>query len=133
VYFMSLDSGLEVTSPEDGSKTGPGIGLRWNGTSQGEFVQVFVDGVCNYAGNDSEIDLYLARGKHEIAVRSVDDCGRVSYGPPDLSASLNIRVAPSPWKPVLLLLSLFALLAVLLLLLAPRLRRMLRTRKRTAK
>jgi hypothetical protein len=133
VYFMSLDSGLEVTSPEDGSKTGPGIGLRWNGTSQGEFVQVFVDGVCNYAGNDSEIDLYLARGKHEIAVRSVDDCGRVSYGPPDLSATLNIRVAPSPWKPVLLLLSLFALLAVLLLLLAPRLRRMLRTRKRTAK
>ncbi len=133
VNFLNLSTHLQVTSPEDGAKIGPSIDLRWEGTTGGEFVQVFVDGVCNYAGNDSEVGLYLGRGEHEIVIRSVDDYGRISYGPSDLGEPLTVKVTPSPWKPVLLMLSLFVLLAVILLLFTPRLHRMWRARQRSAK
>jgi hypothetical protein len=66
-------------------------------------------------------------------VRSVDDCGRISYGPSDLSAPLTIKVTPSPWKPAWLVLSLFALLAVVLLLFYARLHRTWRARRRAVK
>lgn len=129
-YFMSLSTPLEIAAPEEGARTGPVVGLAWEGASEGEFVQVFVGGVRNYSGNDAGVDLQLSRGKHEIVVRSVDDYGRVSYGPSDLGSPLTIEVTPSLWKPVLLVMSLFALLAVTLLLSAPRLHRMLRARRR---
>jgi len=66
-------------------------------------------------------------------VRSVDDCGRISYGPSDLSAPVTIKVTPSPWKPVLLVVSLFALIAIILLLFYARLHRTWRARRRAAK
>ena len=133
VNFLNLSTHLQVTSPEDGAKTGPSIDLKWEGTTGGEFVQVFVDGICNYAGNDSEVDLYLGRGEHEIVIRSVDDYGRISYGPSDLGEPLTVKVTPSPWNPVLLMLSLFVLLVIILLLFVPRLHRMWRARQRSAK
>ncbi|MDM7998822.1 MAG: PQQ-binding-like beta-propeller repeat protein [Dehalococcoidia bacterium] len=132
-YFLSLNSGLEVTSPSPGAKTGSIVGVRWEGNSQGEFVQVFVDGVRNYSGSASSVDLQLSRGRHEIVVRSVDDCGRISYGPSDLGAPLTITVTSSPWKPVLLLLSLFVLLAFTMLLFYARLHRTWRARRRAAR
>jgi len=131
VYYLDTDAHLQVTSPADGSSTGPVVGVRWEGASEGGFVQVFVDGVRNYTGNDSGVDLYLARGRHDIVVWSIDDYGRILYGPSDLSAPVSIKVTPSFWKPVLLVLSLFALLAMTGLLFYSRLHRVWRVRRRT--
>ncbi|MBN2098252.1 MAG: hypothetical protein JW753_01500, partial [Dehalococcoidia bacterium] len=83
--------------------------------------------------NGLESELFLARGNHTIFVRSVDDCGRISYSPSDLGAPLTVKVAPSPWKPVWLLVSLFALLAITLALFYARLHRTWRARRRAAK
>ena len=133
VCYLRIGSDLEVTSPEDGARTEPIVGVQWLGSTDGDFSQVFVDGVRNDVTNGFESQLYLGRGNHGIVVRSVDDYGRISYSPSDLSAPLAIKVAPSPWKPVWLVLSLFALLAIVLLLFYPRLQRTWRARKRAAK
>ncbi|MBN2098255.1 MAG: PQQ-binding-like beta-propeller repeat protein [Dehalococcoidia bacterium] len=132
VYYLDTSTPLDVTSPADGAKTGPVVPIRWDGTSDGEFVQVFVDGVRNHAGNGSGVDLYLACGKHDIVVRSTDDCGRISYSPADLSKPLTAKVTPSLWKPILLLLSLFVLLSFVMLLFHARLHRIWRARWRGA-
>ncbi len=132
IYFLSLNSGLEVTSPDSGAKTGPVVGVRWEGTGEGDFVQVFVDGVRNYAGNDPGVDLYLARGRHDVVAWSIDDCGRILYSPSDLESPLAVKVTPSPWKPVLLVLTLFVLLAAMGLFGYARLNRMWRARRRKA-
>ena len=132
-YYLNTDASLQVTSPADGARTGPTVGIRWEGTSEGEFVQVFVDGVRNHTTNGFEADLYLARGRHDIVVWSIDDYGRILYGPSDLSTPVAIKVTPSPWKPVLLVLSLLVLLATIVLLFYTRLHRMLRARRRVAK
>ena len=129
-YFLDTTAHLEVTSPANGASTGPIVKVRWEGTSEGDSVQVFVDGVRNYAGNDSGADLYLAHGKHEIVVRSVDDYGRILYGPSDLSAPVGIKVTPSPWRPILLVLCVFVLLVMMVLLFYARLHRMVRARRR---
>ena len=109
------------------------VAVRWEGTSKGDFVQVFVDGVRNHSGNDTGVDLYLARGEHDIVVRSIDECGRILYGPLDLSAPVTIKVTPSPWKPVLLALNLFVLPAMIALLFYARLHRVWRARRTAAK
>jgi hypothetical protein len=132
-YFLDVNAHLQVTSPEDGAKTGPSVGVGWEGPTEGDFSQVFVDGVRNDMTNTFEAGLYLARGEHDIAVRSVDDCGRISYGPSDLSAPVSIKVTPSFWKPVLFVLSLFALLAMIVLLFYARLHRIWRARRRGAR
>jgi hypothetical protein len=132
-YFLNMNSGLQVTSPEDGAKTGPTVEVSWEGPTDGDFSQVFVDGVRNDITNGFGTDLYLGRGAHDIVIRSVDDYGRISYGPSDLSAPTTIKVAPSPWKPVWLVLSLFTLLAVIVLLFYARLHRMWRARRRATK
>jgi hypothetical protein len=133
VYLLDVNAELQVTSPEDGAKTSPSVGVRWEGPTDGDFSQVFVDGVRNDLTNGFESELFLARGNHTIVVRSVDDCGRISYGPSDLSAPVTIKVTPSPWKPVLLVVSLFALIAIILLLFYARLHRTWRARRRAAK
>lgn len=132
-YFLDTNARFKVTSPADGARTGPVVPVRWEGCYEGDFVQVFVDGVSNYEGNGSGVDLYLARGQHDIVVRSVDDCGRISYGPSDLGSPLTITVTPSPWKPVLLVLTLFVLMAMIVLLFYTRLHRTWRARRRAAK
>jgi hypothetical protein len=133
VCYLRIGSGLELTSPEDGENTEPIVGVRWEGPTDGAFSQVFVDGRRNDITNGSKSELFLARGDHSIVVRSIDDYGRVSYSPSDLNAPLAIKVAPSPWKPMWLVLSLLVLSAIVLLLFSPRLHRMLRARRRAAK
>jgi outer membrane protein assembly factor BamB len=130
VCFLRIRPDLQVTLPEDGAKTRPTLRVKWEGSTDGDFCQVYVDEVRKDMSNDSEARLYLAPGEHTVLVRSVDDCGRISYSPSDLRAPLTIKVAPSPWKPVWLVLSLFALLTVILLLSIPRLHRVLRARRR---
>jgi hypothetical protein len=131
--FLHMNADLQVTSPENEARTEPNVGVRWDGPSDGDFSEVFVDGVRNDTTNGLDAGLYLGRGDHDIVVRSVDDCGRISYGPSDLSAPLTIKVTPSPWKPAWLVLSLFALLAVVLLLFYARLHRTWRARRRAVK
>jgi len=133
ICLLRLGSGLQVTSPDDGARMEPIVGVEWEGPTDGAFSQVFVDGIRNDITNGFESDLFLGRGNHTIVVRSVDDYGRISYSPSDLSAPLAIKVAPSPWKPVLLVLILFILLAMIVLLFHARLHRMLRARRQTAK
>jgi hypothetical protein len=133
ICYLRIDSDLEVTSPEDGARTEPIVGVEWQGSTDGDFSQVFVDGVRNDITNGHESELFLARGNHTIVVRSIDEYGRISYGPSDISAPLAIKVAPSPWKPVWLVLTLFTLLVAVLLLLYARLHRTWRARKRAAK
>jgi hypothetical protein len=133
ICFLRIGADLEVTSPDDGARTGPTVGVKWDGPTDGDFSQVFVDGVRNDITNGFESELYLGRGDHGIVVRSVDDCGRISYGPADLGTPVSIKVAPSPWKPAWLILSLFALLAIVLLLFYARLHRTWRARRRAAK
>lgn len=132
-YFLDTGVSLRITSPAQGASTGPTVDVRWEGTGEGEFVQVFVDGVRNHTGNGSEARLYLGRGEHDIVVWSIDDCGRILYGPADLGAPISIRVTPSPWMPVMLVLTLLATVAFILALLYPRLHRTLRARRRAAK
>ena len=127
--FLRLDAELQVNSPQDGSSTGPTVGVSWESPSEGGSSQVFVDGVRNDITNGSKSDLYLGRGAHQIVVRSVDDCGRISYGPSDLDAPVTIVVAASPWRPVWLVLVLAALLAVVLALFYHRLHRAWRARR----
>lgn len=131
--FLRTDADLQITSPENEARTGPTVGVAWEGPSEGDFSQVFVDGVRNDITNSLGGDLYLGRGNHDIVVRSVDECGRIAYGPADLGFPVAIKVAPSPWKPIWLVLSLFALLAVIVLLFYARLHRMWRARKRAVK
>ena len=125
---LHLDADLLATSPEDGANTGPTVGVSWESPSGGS-SQVFVDGVRSEITNGSKSDLYLGRGAHQIVVRSVDDCGRILYGPSDLDAPVTIIVAASPWRPVWLALVLAALLAVVLALVYPRLHRAWRARR----
>jgi len=132
-YFLDMNTHLKVTSPESGSKTNPSVAVKLEGTSDGEFVQVFVDGVRNRTSNDTQIELYLAHGEHDIVVSSIDEYGRMSYSPADLGAPVTIKVTPSGWRPLLLVLALFVLLAIILLLFYARLHRMWRSRRRTAK
>ena len=131
-YFLDTGVSLRITSPAQGASTGPTVDVRWEGTGEGEFVQVFVDGVRNHTGNGSGIQLYLGRGDHDIVVWSIDDCGRILYGPADLGAPISIRVTPSPWMPVMLVLTLLVTVAFILALLYPRLHRTLRARRRAA-
>ncbi len=132
IYFLNTSASLRITSPAQGASTGPTVGVRWEGTGEGEFVQVFVDGVRNHIGNGSGIQLYLGRGDHDIVVWSIDDCGRILYGPADLGAPISIRVTPSPWMPVMLVLTLLVMAAVILAFICPRLHRILRARRRAA-
>jgi hypothetical protein len=132
-YYLNTDASLQVTSPADGARTGPTVGVRWEGSTDGDFAQVFVDGVRNHTTNGSRADLYLARGEHDVVVWSIDDYGRTLYGPSDLSAPITIKVTPSLWKPILLVLSLFVLAAFTVLLFYARLHRMLRARRRAAR
>ena len=131
--FLNLSSDLQVTSPEDGAKTRPIVGVEWQGPTDGDFSQVFVDGVRNDVTNGFVSELFLGRGNHTIVVRSVDDYGRISYSPSDLGSPLTIKVTPSPWKPVLLVISLFGLVAFIVLLFYARLHRMWRARRRAAR
>jgi len=133
VCYLRIGSDLEVTSPEDGARTEPIVGVQWLGSTDGDFSQVFVDGVRNNITSGCESELFLARGNHAIVVRSTDEYGRISYSPSDMSAPLAIKVTPSPWKPVWLVLSLSVLLAMVLLLFYARLQRTWRARKRAAK
>ena len=130
VYFLSIDSSLQITSPEAGARTGPSVGITWEGSTEGDFVQVFVDGVRFDMTNNPKAELHLDRGEHAIVVRSIDDYGRISYGPSDMSSPLTVKVAPSPWGAVLLVLALFALIGIVLLLFYARLHRMWRARRR---
>lgn len=131
-YFLKLDSALKITSPDSGAKTGPSVSLRWEGTTADDFTQVFVDGVRYDTGYRSKADLRLGRGQHDIVVMSIDEYGRVSYGPPDIGSPLTITVTPSPWKSLLLVLSLLASVAFVLLLFYARLHRRWRARGRAA-
>jgi hypothetical protein len=133
VCFLNTTSDLQVTLPEDGAKTRPTLRVEWEGSTDGDFCQVYVDEVRKDMSNGSEGRLYLAPGEHTIVVRSVDDYGRISYSPSDMSAPLAIKVAPSPWKPVLLVLNLFVLVAFIVLLFYARLHRIWRARRRAAK
>ncbi len=131
--FLSMGSHLQVTSPQDGARMGPTVGVKWDGSTDGDFSQVFVDGVRNDITNGFESELFLARGSHTVVIRSIDDSGRISYSPSDLSAPLAIKVSPSPWKPVLIVASLFALIAIILLLFYARVHRTWRARRRATK
>jgi hypothetical protein len=132
-FFLRTGASLEVSVPENGARTGPSVEVAWEGPAEGDFSEVLVDGVRNDMTNGLEADLYLGRGEHDITVRSVDDWGRISYGPADLGSPVTITVAPSPWRPVWLVVSLLALAAVALALFYARLHRAWRARKRAAK
>lgn len=125
---LRLEADLQVTSPDDGASTGPTVAVSWESPSGG-LSQVFVDGVRNEITHGSRSELYLSGGEHRIVVRSVDDWGRVSYGPADLDTPVIIGVGSSPWKPAWLVLGLFALLALVLALFYPRLHRARRARR----
>lgn len=132
-FFLRVDPRLEITSPQNGSRMGPDVELAWEGPAEGDFSQVLVDGVCCDVTGGARSALYLGRGEHHITVRSIDDWGRTSYGPADMDAPLTVIVAPSPWKPVWLVLTLAALGAAALALSYPRLHRAWRARKRAAR
>ncbi len=125
--YLRLDAGLQVASPGDGDRTGPTVGVSWEGAPGGG--QVFVDGACYDITSGPQSRLYLGQGERRIVVRSIDDWGRASYAPADLGAPITINVTPSFWKPAWLVLGLLALGAVTLALFYPRLRRSWRARR----
>ena len=79
VYFLNMTSSLNLISPTDGSSQTSPVAIQWEGTAPGAFNQVSIDGIEVARTNDSEVALRVARGEHELTVRSLDEYGRGVY------------------------------------------------------
>jgi len=115
VCFLDTSRGIDLTSPPDGSKCGPRLDVAWDGTNAGDFAEVFVDGARCWMGNGTQADLSLAPGKHQLGIRSIDDCGRICY------VVAQIEVTRSVWGWPLVSFVLLVLAALVLLLFYSRL------------
>ena len=79
VYLVDVANELRITSPGEGSLQSSPISIQWTGVADGTFNQVFVDNVEVARTNEGEFTGPIAQGKHQIAVRSLDEYGRGAY------------------------------------------------------
>jgi len=117
VCFLDTSPGIELSSPPDGSRCGPRLDVAWDVTNAGDFAEVFVDGVRCWMGYDRQAELSVAPGNHRLAIRSIDDCGRICY------VVAQIEVTRSAWGWPLVTFVLLVLAALVLLLFYSRLAR----------
>ncbi len=87
--------------PAHGRRSAGHVACRWSAgrdpplESNGKAPLTAISRRCSWTESAttsptaSSPNCILARGNHTILVRSVDDCGRISYGPSDLSAPLD--------------------------------------------
>jgi len=78
-YFLDVSNNLSITSPKDGDIQTSPIRIDWDGVSPGAFNQVFIDGAEVARTNENEVVVNVARGQHEVVVRSLDEYGRGTY------------------------------------------------------
>jgi hypothetical protein len=55
------------------------VRISWEGVSPGAFNQVFIDDIEVARTNENEVTLDLARGEHELTIRSLDEYGKGVY------------------------------------------------------
>ena len=106
VYLARVSSELKVTSPADGSTVASRARIAWEGMGDSSSVSVFVDGYENARMNANEVTLLLTPGEHEVAIRSVDGFGTVTY------AAVEFKVREFPWVSILAAMSVVALLVL---------------------
>jgi outer membrane protein assembly factor BamB len=79
VYFLNVANNLRITSPtSEGSQTSP-VRITWEGVSPGAFNRVFIDDIEVARTNENEVTLDVARGEHELTIRSLDEYGKEVY------------------------------------------------------
>ena len=78
-YLLNAANNLTITSPIPETRYDSPVHVRWTGVPQGSFNQVSIDGVEVVRTNDNEVTLPVARGNHELSIRSVDEYGGGVY------------------------------------------------------
>jgi len=78
-YFLNVASSLHITFPSEGDILTSPVTITWGGVSRGAFNQVFVDDAEVARTNENEVIVDVARGEHELVVRSLDEYGRGIY------------------------------------------------------
>ena len=76
LYFLDLASNLRITSPGDGDTGTSPLRIQWEGADPGALNLVFIDGIEVARTNETEVTVAVARGEHELMVRSMDEYGR---------------------------------------------------------
>lgn len=78
-YFLNVANSLHITFPSEGDILTSPVTITWGGVSRGAFNQVFVDDAEVARTNENEVIVDVARGEHELVVRSLDEYGRGIY------------------------------------------------------
>ena len=76
---MDGASDLQVTSPAEGSLQTSPLTIQWSGVATSTFNQVFIDNVEVARTNENKVTVSVARGEHQVAIRSLDEYGRGVY------------------------------------------------------
>lgn len=79
IYFLNVLNSLSITTPAEGSDQSSPVALAWDGVLSGAFNQVFIDGAEVARTNENTVLLEVARGQHELVIRSLDEYGRAIY------------------------------------------------------
>ena len=79
ISLLDVANDLRITSPaEDGVHTSP-LTVQWSGGADGALNQVLIDGVEVARTNEKEFIVAVARGEHDLTIRSLDEHGRGAY------------------------------------------------------
>ena len=76
VYYLDMSQDFSINSLSEGNNMTSPVTLSWTGTDSGAFSQIYVDDVQVAQTNDGNMDVDIAKGKHEVRIRSVDENGR---------------------------------------------------------
>jgi hypothetical protein len=79
VYILNVTQNLSIETPADGSMQTSPVTVKWTGTSEVAFNQVFIDGIEVGRTNENELSVPITQGKHKLGVRSLDENGRGVY------------------------------------------------------
>jgi outer membrane protein assembly factor BamB len=79
LYFVNVLNSLQITAPNEGSAETSPVTITWDGVPTGAFNQVFIDNAEVARTNDNTVLLDVARGEHELVLRSLDEYGRGIY------------------------------------------------------
>ena len=106
VYILNVARNLQITAPADGSTQTSPVKVKWVGTDQGAFNQVFIDRIEVGRTNDNELILPITRGEHELEVRSLDEYGRGVYQ----KVTFSVEKSSSPVAQLIIWLALFLII-----------------------
>ncbi|MFC1994671.1 FG-GAP repeat domain-containing protein, partial [Chloroflexota bacterium] len=108
VYLLNVASDFQITAPSEMSSQTSPLTVRWSGVAEGDFSEVFVDGVKVAQTNEVELSLALGKGEHELMVRSLDEYGRGIYR----TVRFTVEKSSSPLSQAILWLALACIIAL---------------------